>query len=99
MGFDKDVIVNVFLWSDSTGVYSQQLKNKLSTVPGVKQIGMSDHVPGGEPWFEHFWPEEFETFMPLRTANVNPDYIPVLGLELMNGRNFSDEYGLGRFPT
>lgn len=94
LGFKKDVMLNVYLWNDSTGVNSKQLKNNLTSVPGVKQIGLSDHVPGSEPWFEHFWPEGFESHMPLRTSNINPDYIPVLGLQLKNGRNFSNEYSL-----
>lgn len=94
LGFNKEVMVNVFLWNDSTSVHSQQLKNSIAAVPGVKQVALSDHVPGSEPWFEHFWPEGYESHMPLRTSNINPDYIPVMGLELIKGRNFSNEYGL-----
>jgi len=94
LGFKKDVMLNVYLWNDSIGVNSTQLKNNLASVPGVKQTGLSDHVPGSEPWFEHFWPQGFESHMPLRTSNIDTDYIPVLGLQILNGRNFSDEYGL-----
>lgn len=94
LGFDKDVTMNIFLWNDSTGVYAKKLKNDIEGVPGVQKIALSDHVPGNEAWFEHFWPEDYESHMPLRTANINPDYIPTLGIELVAGRNFSNDFGL-----
>lgn len=94
LGFRKDVMLSVYLWNDTSGMYSRQLKNSLQNVPGIESICLSDHVPGNEPWFEHFWPEGFESHMPLRTLNVNSEYIPTLNLELISGRNFSDDYSL-----
>ncbi len=94
LGFRKDVMLNVYFWNDSIGSFSQQFKNEIVSIPGIEKICLSDHVPGSEPWYEHFWPEGFESHMPMRTLNVSPEYIPSLDLKLVSGRNFSNNCGL-----
>jgi putative ABC transport system permease protein len=94
LGFNHDQVLNVYLWNDSTSYYSQELNRSLIEIPGVVGTCLSDHVPGSEPWFDHFWPEGFESHMPLRTSNVTAEYIPVMGLQLLTGRNFSNDFGL-----
>ncbi|MEZ5196752.1 MAG: FtsX-like permease family protein [Bacteroidales bacterium] len=94
LGFRRDVMLNVYLWNDSTGAYSGQFRDELKNIPGIESVCQSDHVPGNEPWFDHFWPEGFDSHMPLRTLNVSPEYIPTLDLKLLAGRNFSEENSL-----
>jgi len=92
LGFNRDVMVNIYMWNDTSGRVATEFYNQLHSIPGVKDICLSDHVPGREPWFEHFWPEGFESHMPLRTVNVSPEYLPFFDLKLLEGRNFSDEF-------
>jgi len=92
LGFKRDVMVNVYMWNDASGRVSTDFYHRLKGLPGVKDLCLSDHVPGREPGFEHFWPEGFESHMPLRTVNVSPEYLPLFNLQLLKGRNFSDDF-------
>ncbi len=93
LGFDNDVKINIYFWDDPNGKITNNFATRLQGIPGIDRICVSDHVPGRSPWFEHFWPQGFDSHLPLRTLNVAPEYIPVFGFELLAGRNFSHEFG------
>ena len=93
LGFRKDVKVNIYLWNDSTGRFARDLETRLKNQSGIQKVCLSDHIPGGEPWYEHFWPEGFDSHMPMRTLNISPEYMDAIGLDLLMGRNFSNDFG------
>lgn len=94
LGYSSEPILNVYFWNDSTHKYASVFEHSLREIPGISDICRSDYVPGGEPWYDHFWPEGSESHMPIRTANITEAYLPVIGLHLLQGRNFDATSGL-----
>lgn len=91
MGFNKDQVVVIPMWDTQSKVNYQSFKEKLagssnilsvagsSTIPG-KNVGSRGMLPEG-----HFW-------APQNSILVDHDFIPTLGLELTEGRNFSKQF-------
>lgn len=88
LGFDKDQILTTAIWNDSTYQTSQRLKEILSSYNEISSISTSSFVPGGDPFYEHFKPEGYESHLPLKYINVDPEYLKTLDIQLVLGRNF-----------
>jgi len=70
------------------------LKEKLLAVPGVLQVAYSCRVPGQEWWVWGIGDRESGTF----TVNsIDPDYLDLMGLTLLQGRNFSWQHSSDRW--
>ena len=86
MGFEREHIVHIRLNRD---IWSQWpvFENALISHPHINTVSRGNAIPGYIGWQES-WKvdEEFRqfTFLP-----VDPDYIDILGLEMIRGRNFS----------
>ncbi len=94
VGFQKDHVV-VIRASDSQVKGTLQLaKNELSKCSGVLNVALSSTIPGwGAPSnvkIPHGHSEEAPILMD--DINVDPGFIPALNIEILEGRNFSDEY-------
>ena len=86
MGFEQERIVHVRLNSDLTGQWDA-FEYELISHPGVTGITRGNALPGYVGWQESWRiDEELKqfTFLP-----VDPEYMEILGLELVKGRNFS----------
>jgi putative ABC transport system permease protein len=88
LGFDKDQILTVPIWNDSTYQTTKRLKNALSVYKEFSNISVASFPPGEELFFEHFKPEGYESHVPLQYINVDPEYIPTLDIQIIEGRNF-----------
>jgi putative ABC transport system permease protein len=89
LGFDKDQILTVPIWNDSTYQTTKRLKNILSDFNEFSNISIASFAPGEDPFFEHFKPQGYDSHIPLRYINVDPEYIPTLDIQIIEGRNFS----------
>ncbi len=93
LGFDKDYLIYTMIENQPDNKKMQVLHNMLRTSPYINQVTTSNMLPGTTPWGDHFYVEGQDDFFPLRTFNVDPDFIPTLGMEVVAGRNFSVDYG------
>ncbi len=91
LGFDKEQVLVVPLWDSQAQTGYVVFKNKLLKIPEVISVSGSSSIPGksvgtrgmkpeGNPWF------------PRDSIVVDEDFIPTFGIELVEGRNFSEEF-------
>ncbi len=86
MGFNRERIVHMRLNSDIQRQWDA-FEQELLSHPGVLDASRGNAIPGYLGWQESWMiDEELKqfTFLP-----VDPDYMEILGLELIQGRNFS----------
>jgi putative ABC transport system permease protein len=93
LGFDKEQILILPISDESTVESLLPLKEELKNYPGVIDVGASSHVPGETTYYNPFLPEGFtrEQMIWMGQLNVDPDFIPTMGIEFLAGRNFSSE--------
>ncbi|WP_373059944.1 ABC transporter permease [Zunongwangia sp. H14] len=93
IGYEKDqllVVRNTYLLGNNEDNFIQEIKN----YPRVENVTHSAFVPAGESDNEVggiFLNGEFLRRMYF--YNVDENYIPTMGMELLAGRNFSKSYG------
>jgi putative ABC transport system permease protein len=93
LGFDKEQILIISISDESTVESLAPFKEELKHHPGVIYVAASSHVPGQTTYYNPFLPEGFtrdEMFW-MGQLNVDSDFIPTMGIELLAGRNFSLE--------
>jgi len=84
-GFNKENIVNIQLQGNDPGL----LKDELITIPEIKIITWSSHIPAsGNMWTDDAWVEDKEDKIEVAYFSVDENYMDVLGLKLVAGRNF-----------
>jgi putative ABC transport system permease protein len=95
LGFDKKNIIVVPVMDNEIEKALESIKVRLKEIPGVVSAGASSVVPGGEPDVVPFVPEGFtkEQSQPMEWIGVDPDFLPTLGIDIVAGRNFSQEFG------
>ncbi|MCF8236296.1 MAG: ABC transporter permease [Bacteroidales bacterium] len=85
LGFEKEHIIYLTLNRD----IKKNLKSfndRIENIPGVESLAYTSQVPGYITWTEGLQIEGER--VAFRFAPVDPDYIPVLGIEMAEGRNF-----------
>jgi len=94
LGFEKDQVVQI----EGVGSLDKQMKSfrdELIKVPGVRNVSLSDFLPtaGSKRNMGTVYNEgkdKEETGVGAQFWNVDERYIPTMGIELAQGRNFSD---------
>ncbi len=91
LGFQKEQLVVVPISDESTLESLRPLKEELSQYGSILGVAASSHVPGQITYVNPFIPEGFsrEQMQYMGELNVDHDFIPTLGIELAEGRNFS----------
>ena len=93
IGFDKDQVVVI----QGTSTLAKQIKtfkNELLKLPSVKNVAISGYLPvaGSQRNQNPFWKEgktKEEAPVGGQFWQVDPDYIPTLGMKIVEGRNLS----------
>jgi putative ABC transport system permease protein len=90
LGFDKEQLINVRLGGQLGGA-SVAFKNDIATIPGVLSaapatISMANVDNSSNMTWDGM--QESDKFL-VTQANVDPDFIPSLKMELVSGKNFS----------
>jgi putative ABC transport system permease protein len=97
IGFNKEQVLVV----DGTGVLgnsAEAFKNEVSKMPGVISVTFSGFLPVSESARSDITYSKEAVLSTTNTLNmqswtVDHDYIPTLGMEMKEGRNFSREFG------
>jgi putative ABC transport system permease protein len=94
LGFDKEKVLVVDIMDRSIFQSLDSIKTELKRNPGVLNVAASSIVPGEFPDHQPYVPEGFSEKQPqiMESINVDHDFIPTLGIEIVDGRNFSAEF-------
>lgn len=103
IGFDKDEVVMIQganVLKDQTASF----KNELLRLPVVKNVSVSDFLPvdNSKRNGNTFWKEgsqNDESSIQTQHWVVDENYIPTLGMKLLEGRNFSTSMGMDSQAT
>ena len=89
MGFNTENIINIRL---SPEIKYAVFKNKLQHIPGVESISFSRWFPGNiqENWQSTLVVGGTEKKVDFAAENADASYVNLMGLEIIEGRNFSD---------
>lgn len=103
IGFDKDEVVMI-QGANALRDQTASFKNELLRLPVVKNVSVSDFLPidNSKRNGNQFWKEgsqQDENSIPTQHWVVDENYIPTLGMKLMEGRNFSTKMGLDSSAT
>jgi len=94
LGFFKEHLVVVPISDDSTVESLQSLKKELKSYSGILGVAATSHVPGQTTYVNPFIPEGFsiEQMQYMGELYIDFDFIPTMGIEMAEGRNFSEEF-------
>ena len=89
MGFNTENVINIKL---SPEIKNDILKDKLQKIVGVEAVSFSRWYPGniGENWGRPLVYNGVETEVSFAAENADASYIDLMGLEIVQGRQFSD---------
>ena len=95
LGFSTDQVLVTRIDDPAMFPKIESIKARLRAIPGVVSAAMTQAVPGqitevnGQP----FVPEGFLESEPIifRQFSADADFVPTIGLEIVQGRNFSKE--------
>jgi putative ABC transport system permease protein len=100
LGFNRDQLAVVQL--NITGgrlrdrvaagfVKAEQFKNELAKIPGVVNFCATAHDFGNGAWTNVGYTDDKGTYRTFFVNAIDDEYIPVMKMQLVAGRNFSDE--------
>jgi putative ABC transport system permease protein len=103
IGFDKDEVVMI-QGADALRDNATSFKNELLRLPIVKNVSVSDFLPvdNSKRNGNTFWKQgsqQDENSIQTQHWVVDENYIPTLGMKLMEGRNFSIKMGMDSSAT
>ena len=91
LGFEKERVVVLPLRSRSVMSGYGSFRNELLQYPPVANVAGSSEVPGRSIGSRGMFPEGNQWY-PRNSMFVDYDFIPTLGIEIVEGRNFSRDY-------
>ena len=97
LGFDKEHVVVVPLRDQADQINNATLKEQWEQIPNVLSVAATSGVPGLPTGLHDFWVFPDNTgrdSLELLTLTVDHDFVETLGLEVIAGRDFSED-----FPT
>ncbi|MFC1725754.1 ABC transporter permease [candidate division KSB1 bacterium] len=95
LGFDKERVVVISINENSIRENIESIKIELKSHSNIISAASSSTVPGNYPDYSAYVPEGYtlqQTQLMYR-VNADADFIPVMGMEVIAGRNFSREFG------
>lgn len=95
-GFDPTNKIVIPLTSESTMDKVNILKDAFLGIPGIEKAGASSGIPGRGYTRNGYLPEGLSDHIMIHVLDVDYDYLPTMGLEIIKGRSFSKEFGLDK---
>jgi putative ABC transport system permease protein len=94
LGFNKEHVVVIPRMGESLRKSYRSIRNELLSLSGVVDVGASDLVPSRGHLIAPFLPEGFadDQTMAMDYMDVDAHYIPTMGMEMVTGRNFSEDF-------
>ncbi len=94
LGFDKKNVIVIPLVHNDIRALLEPIKERFLQNPAILAVGASSHVPSQRSSGGTYMPEGYssgETVM-LDGISVDPDYFLTMGMKVINGRSFSEDY-------
>jgi putative ABC transport system permease protein len=94
LGFNKEQIVVIRIVDDSLRKMIPTIKAELTSISGIIDVAASSHVPGRVSAWHTFVPQGYNPQVMAKLMgkiSINPDFIPTMGIQIVDGRNFSHE--------
>ena len=93
-GFNKEHVVIIPGMTESLRQSYRSIRSELLNLSGVVDVGASDLVPSRGHLISTFLPEGFadDQVMSMDYMDVDAHYIPTMGIEIIAGRNFSEDF-------
>ena len=93
LGFNKEQIVVIRIVGDSLRKMIPTIKAELISISGIIDVAASSHVPGRVSAWHAFVPQGYNISQTrvMGRISINPDFIPTMGIQIVDGRNFSYE--------
>ena len=96
LGFNKDNLVVIPLMDNSISIQNslEVFKQKLLLYPTVNSVAASSNIPGSFAFLNNKLPEGFNMneSQLMTDICVDRDFIPVMQIEILEGRNFSPDF-------
>lgn len=92
-GFNPMEKIVVALPTESARHNVDELKKAFLSLPGVESAGSSSQIPGNGYTQNGYFPEGFDKPLMFHALDIDCDYLSAMGLEMVQGRNFSKEFG------
>ncbi len=93
LGYDKEDVVLVELGSKTAMQKVNVLKNEFRNVTGVLNVAASTSFPGVGLTMNGYFPEGSDHSIMIHVMDVDFDYLDLMKLEVIDGRNFSKDFG------
>lgn len=96
LGFNKDHVVYMRIRDNSLRRSVNSIKDALKGIPGVENAAVTSNVPGEFLYKNPYLPEGFtkDRLIWMAQLNIDNNFIPTLGIDLIAGRNFSEEFSM-----
>lgn len=93
LGFNKEQIVVIRIVGDSLRKMIRTVKAELISIPGIIEVAASSHVPGRVSDWHAFVPQghNLSQTRVMGKISINPDFIQTMGIQIVDGRNFSHD--------
>jgi len=91
LGFDKENVISIPVRDVQTIIKFDSVKHNLLQNPEILNVARSSSLPGKTIGRRGFLPEG-HTWAPRYSMFVDHDFIPTMGMEIKEGRNFSREF-------
>ena len=91
LGFDKENVISIPVRDVSTILEFESIKASLLQNPEILKVACSDSLPGKAIGTRGFL-SEGNTWAPRYSLFVDHDFIPTMGMDIKEGRNFSREF-------
>jgi putative ABC transport system permease protein len=95
LGFDKDNIIRIGLFTDDMSAKYSVLRDELKKIPTVENVGSAGTSPGQGIGKNLLYVEDDKGAMVDRGIDlygIDYDYIPTMGMKIVEGRNFSRDF-------
>lgn len=90
LGFDKEQVLTINLNSENARKKVEILKNELLKLPEVKATSVSSNAVGIGLSGNGYIPEGYETSIMINVLEIDADFLPLMGIKLVSGRNFNE---------
>lgn len=94
LGFSEEDLVQIPLKDERLRLQAGQIEESLLQYPGVLSAAAASNVPGGRINNNPLRHEESSRSIEASEVSIDYEYIQTLGLEIVEGRNFSREFGM-----
>ncbi len=92
LGYNKENVIYLNLYDPQSRGKLEILKAEFRNIPGVISAGASTGMPGYGITSNGYFPEGYEEPLMIHALDVDHDFLDVMNIPVVAGRNFSKEY-------